>query len=144
MRATAGTALVSGTLLGNVEQQVVDGDATIVIALTDDSWLSTIGDSADAATDSLIDGIVSAQVETTGWNLVVQAALSDTNVERNSDTVVTITLPAFSSYSTDLSETITVTIPAAALGSFSSIEATPDIEILSGGEDRMTAMTLAF
>jgi hypothetical protein len=74
---------------------------------------------------AIINGLVSAQSETFGWNNEVKDKLEVISVERTSDTVVTITLSAQSSYNITSNETITVTIPASALTFGESIVATP-------------------
>jgi hypothetical protein len=50
-------------------------------------------------------------------------------VVRTSDTVVTITLPAFGTYNITAGETITVTVPATAVTG-DAIVATPTFDIL--------------
>ena len=62
----------------------------------------------------IIDGIVSAQAEAAGWN-AQRVNIPVTAVVRTSATVVTITLPALPGYDITATETITVTVPAAAL-----------------------------
>lgn len=121
---------VSGTITSStVESDIVDGGKTIILTLTEDTWLAAgtgpIGSTAN--TQAIIDGIDSAQSEGTGWDAVVKAGLVPaTHVVRTSDVVCTITLPAFASYDTTADETITATIPAAALNiSASAVVATP-------------------
>ena len=74
---------------------------------------------------AIIAGLTSAQSETHGWNNEVKAKIAVTDVVRTSDTVVTITLDAESGYLTTANETITVTIPGAALTGGNPIVATP-------------------
>ncbi|KKM17286.1 hypothetical protein LCGC14_1677300, partial [marine sediment metagenome] len=74
----------------------------------------------DDVRQSIIDGLDSAQAESNGWDAVVKAGISVTDVVRTSDTVVTITLPAFVNYDITAQETITVTVPAAALATSST------------------------
>ena len=108
-------AVLTGTLADNaIESEIVAGTETLVITLTNDTWHANIG-STSAETTALINGIDSAQGETKGWDLVVKAGLNDTHVVRNTDTQVTITLPAFSTYDITANETISVLVPAAAL-----------------------------
>jgi hypothetical protein len=78
---------------------------------------------------SIINGIDSAQAEGTGWDAVVKAGLAVTAVVRTSDTVVTITLPAFATYNVTAQETITATIPSTAVQSGLAIVATPTFTV---------------
>ena len=79
--------------------------------------------------NAIIQGLDSAQAEGTGWDAVVKAGLSYTAVVRTSDTVVTITLPAFPSYDITALETITATVPAVALTGAAPLVATPTVAI---------------
>lgn len=81
------------------------------------------------ARQAIINGLDSAQAEGTGWDAVVKAGLAVTAVVRTSDTVVTITLPAFASYNITAQEVITVTVPAAALVSGGPITGTPTFTV---------------
>ncbi len=102
------------------------GGSTIVLTLTDETWVAAGATTFDLERQGIIDGLTSAQTELTGWNNEVKAALAVTDVVRNSATVVTITLPAFASYDITATETIEATIPALALvQSGSPLVATP-------------------
>lgn len=106
---------VSGTAAdGLTESEVVDGGKTIILTVAGDTWV-TAGATFDAQRQAIIDGITSAQSEAAGWNAEVRDAMAVTAVVRTSDTVVTVTLPAAAGYDVDANETITVTVPAAAL-----------------------------
>ena len=72
-----------------------------------------IGSTAD--TQAIIDGLDSAQAEGTGWNAEVRDKEVTTAIVRTSSTVCTITLTAQAAYDITAQETITVTVPAAAL-----------------------------
>lgn len=125
--AVTGTATASIT-----ESDIVTGGKTIIITLTGDTWIAAgtgpIGTTAN--TQAIIDGIDSAQSEGTGWDAVVKAGLVPaSDVVRTSNTVCTITLPAFGSYNITAQETITVTIPAEALTGASPISATPTFTV---------------
>ena len=61
----------------------------------------------------------------------MKAGLAVTDVVRTSNTVVTVTLPAFASYDITAAETITATVPASAVTSASTIIATPTFIILT-------------
>jgi hypothetical protein len=75
-----------------------------------------------------IDGDVIAG---TGWDAEVKANMVFGDVSRDSATVVTITLQAEAGYDIAATETITVTIPAAALVGGEEIEADTTFEITS-------------
>lgn len=77
---------------------------------------------------AIIDGLVSAQSEVTGWN-AQRANIPVTAVVRTSATVVTITLPALGAYDITAAEVITATIPGAVLTGGSAIVASPTIDI---------------
>lgn len=83
----------------------------------------------DDARQAIINGLDSAQAEAAGWDAVVKPGLAVTAVARTSDTVVTITLPAFASYNITAQETITATVPAAALVSGGPVVGTPTFTI---------------
>ena len=102
---------LGGTLVGDNEIDVRAGGATVTLTLTDDTWLAA-GAAFDAERQNVINGLVSAGAEANGWNNVVQAGLAVTDVIRTSNTVVTITLPAFVAYDIAAVETITATVPA--------------------------------
>jgi len=104
------TAVITGTILDAHEGNVRDGGKTIIITIDEVFWELNIGED-DSDTQALIDGIDSAQSEGTGWDAVVKAGLVFSDVVRTSDTVVTITLPAFGSYDITADEVITITVP---------------------------------
>ena len=123
------TADLTGTLAdGATLAEIVAGTETLIITLTGNTWHANVG-SAGAETTALINGLDSAQGEPNGWNTEVQGGLNDTHVVQNSPTLVTITLPAFASYATTADETITLTVPAAALSGSSDIVATPTFTV---------------
>ncbi len=110
--AAAGTAAV--VFNGTTESDVVAGGNTVVITLTNDTWVSS-GATFNAQRQAIIDGLDSAQSEVLGWNAEVRDKEVVGAVVRTSDTVVTITLTAAAAYDITATETITATIPAAAL-----------------------------
>ena len=96
--ATAGTATATPTAVltgtasdGATEAQIKAGGQTIVITLTDDTWVAA-GSAFDAQRQNIIDGLNSAQSETLGWNNEVRDKLDVSAIVRTSDTVVTITI----------------------------------------------------
>ena len=122
--------VLTGTLVPSAtEAEIVAGSDTLVITLSTDTWDPTVG-ADNAITTALINGIDSAQAEATGWDAVVKAGLTFNEVTRTSDTVVTITLPAFATYDITADETITVTVPATAVTSGSAIVATPTFDVV--------------
>jgi hypothetical protein len=96
------------------EAQVRAGGKTIILTLTYDTWVAA-GAVFDAQRQAIINGLNSAGSAALGWNNVVRATQSVAGVVRTSATVVTITLDAFPTYDISASETITITVPQAAL-----------------------------
>ncbi|MCP4091521.1 MAG: hypothetical protein GY746_17295, partial [Gammaproteobacteria bacterium] len=91
--ALSGTALTDSI----TESDIVTGGKTIILTLTGDTWVATVG-ADNAITDALIAGIDSAQSEGTGWDAEVKGNMVFGDVTRTSDTVVTIILAAEASY----------------------------------------------
>jgi hypothetical protein len=113
--AASPSAALTGTVAdGATEAMIVDGGETLIVTLTADTWVADDGTFA-AQRQAIIDGLDSAQSEATGWNAEVRDKEVVGAVVRTSDTVVTITLTASAAYDITADETITVTIPAAAL-----------------------------
>ena len=65
--------------------------------------------------DQLAEGRFVRQAFKDTWDGVVQAGLSHSDMERTGDSVVTIALPAFSGYSVEAAETITVSVLSSAV-----------------------------
>lgn len=105
---------VAGTVVSATEADVVAGNKTLRLTLTDDTFVAA-GATFNAQRQALIDGLDSAQGEEAGWNAEVRDKEVVTAVVRTSDTVVTVTLTSSPDYNITADETITVTIPAAAL-----------------------------
>ncbi len=104
------------------------GGETLIITLDpSDTWDATVG-ADNAITTALINGIDSDGSEGTGWDIVVRGGMDFNDVTRTSDTVVTITLLAESTYAITANETITVTVPATAVASGGAIVATPNLQ----------------
>lgn len=124
------SAALSGSIVPTATEDAIRaGGETIVITLTNDTWAAA-GASFDAIRQDIIDGLVSAQAEPTGWNAAVTPFIPVTAVVRTSDTVVTITLPAFPAYDITAPETITDTVPQSALVIGSApLVASPTFEI---------------
>jgi hypothetical protein len=122
------TAALSGTVEPSAtESEIVAGGETVILTLTDDTWVAN-GATFNAQRQNIINGIVSAQSETNGWN-AERSNIGVTAVARTSSTVVTITLPALANYAITATETLTVTIPATALVGGEAIVASPTFQI---------------
>ena len=141
---TAGSVALAGTIVGDNEIDVRAGGATLTFTLADDSWIAA-GAAFDAERQNIINGLVSAQSEANGWNNVVQAGLAVTDVVRTSNTVVTITLPAFVAYDITAVETITATLPASALAqSGAALVAAPTLDIVPVAASISSAVSQIF
>ena len=135
------TAAITGTADGAASSAIVVGGTTIIITLTDDTWV-TAGATFNAIRQDIIDGLDAAASPTHGWNNEVRdGTLLETNVVRTSDTVVTITLPATSAYDINAAEAITVTVPASALTtSASPITGDVTVDITASSASTSTIM----
>ncbi len=125
-------AVVTGTLDGSSETDIVAGGRTIIITLTNETWV-TAGATFNAQRQNIIDGLDSAQSESQGWNAEVRDKEVVGAVVRTSDTVVTITLSASASYAITANEAITVTVPATAVTGAGALTATPNLSVLDVG-----------
>jgi len=112
---TSPTIALSGTCSpACLESEVVTGGQTIILTIAQGCWNKNTT-AFNAARQAMINGLDSAQSEAHGWDVEVKGKIAVTDVVRTSDTVVTITLDAAAAYATTASETITVTVPAAAM-----------------------------
>jgi hypothetical protein len=126
---TAGTesAAITGTISdGATSPQVQAGDETAIVTLTNTKWVAD-GATFNAQRQNIIDGFVSASSETNGWNNR-RSDFAVTDVVRTSDIIVTVTFSASSAYAISAAETITLTVPATAIGG-SALTATPTFVI---------------
>jgi hypothetical protein len=130
-RSSAIVAL-TGTVTTATETDIVTGGKTIILTLTNDTWV-VAGGTFDGQRQNIIDGLTSAQSEGTGWNAVVKALQGVAGVVRTSDYVVTITLDAQATYNITATETITVTVPATALSFGVAAVATPTFHVTAAG-----------
>ena len=122
-------ALTGTAAAGLTEAEVVTGGGTIIITLTNDTWVATVG-ADNAITTALIAGIDGDVAAGTGWDAKVKAVTAFGDVTRDSATQVTVVLPAGTDYAISTDETITVTLPATALTiSASAVVATPTITV---------------
>lgn len=146
------SAAITGTATASItEADVVTGGKTIIITLTGDTWVAAgtgpIG--STATTQAIIDGITSAQSETTGWNNEWRDKEVTSAVVRTSDTVCTITMSSQAtisgSYDITAQETIAVTVPAAALTtSASAVVASPTftVDVVSTAQLMRSSLSL--
>lgn len=129
---TVGVAVVTGTILTATPANIVSGGKTIILTLTDDTWI-TAGAAFNAERQAIINGLDSNKSGITGWNAEVRDKEVVGAVVRSSNTAVTITLTAEAAYAITESETITVTIPASALTNNIAMTATPTFTLTAGG-----------
>ncbi len=129
-------ATISGTALDALETAIRAGGRTVVITLVNETWVAA-GATFNAVRQDIIDGLDSAQSETTGWNNEIRDKEVVTAVVRTSDTVVTITLSASAAYAITANETITVTVPSSAMvGMGAPVTGSPTITIVDVAEER--------
>ena len=120
MRVMHGVNLIvsvaaTGTVLESItEADIVAGGKTLVLTVTNDTWLPA-GTAFNAIRQSILNSIGSAQSEPMGWNSAVFPVLAVTDVVRTSDTVITITLPPVGSYNISATEEISAAMPAGVL-----------------------------
>ena len=88
--------------------------------------MGQLDESGNGASDQLIRGFTTMQSEPFGWNAVVRAGMPQANVQRTTDTVVTITVPQFSSFDIAAPETVEVVIPPVAVSSAQPVLPKPD------------------
>ncbi len=131
-------AVLTGTAIsgGVLESEIDAGGETIIIELIGDTWVAAgtgpIGSTAD--TQAIIDGFTAASSPAGGWNNEVRDKEVTTAVVRTSDTVCTITLTDAGDYDISADETITATIPAAALvTSGVAVVAAPTFDVTAAG-----------
>ena len=124
-------AALTGTFLTTpTEAEVVSGGQTIIITLTNATWVAA-GATFDAIRAAIIEGLTATTSQAAGWNAEVKTEMVVTNVVRTSSTVVTITLPAVGDYSIASNETVVVTVPPSATSAVNPIVATPTITIVA-------------
>jgi hypothetical protein len=121
---------LTGTVTTAVESDIVTGGETIILTLTNSTWVAS-GAVFNAIRDDIIAGMDSAQNEAGGWDAKykAEAATYVADVVRTNDTVVTVTMSALAAYSITANETITVTVPTAALVTTAALVASPTFVI---------------
>jgi hypothetical protein len=124
------TCALTGTITTATDADIITGGETIILTLTGDTWVAA-GATFNAIRDDIIAGMDSAQSEANGWDAEYKAnaAAYVADVVRTNDTVVTVTMSALATYSVTASETITVTVPAAALTLGADVVASPTFTI---------------
>ncbi len=114
------SAVITGSITTATEADIQAGGKEIVITLTDDTWVNPLNDTAKGemreTRPSEVHGWGSDDGGFFAWNVTVVGALSNDDIVRTSDTVVTITLPPVALYGiTDgEDETIDFIIPVSA------------------------------
>lgn len=137
---------LAGSFADNAtEAEVAAGGEICIITVVNDTSVAA-GATFDGVRQAIIDGFDSAQSETHGWNNEVRDKEVVTAVVRTNDTTITVTFTsAGAAYDISANETITVTVPAAALvTSGSPVVATPtsDIIFFDVSTEKITGMTL--
>ena len=125
--AGGGTGALTGTVTASItEADIVTGGKTVILTLTGDTFVT-----GTTSEDGIAGGSDSDKTGANKWDALVKTDLDNTDlVLSGGDTVATITLPAYASYDTDETETITWTIPAASLTtSGSDIVVTPTFTV---------------
>ncbi len=110
----AETASPAGSLTSSDEADVRAGTTILLLNLVNAHWADT-GGAFEAARQDIIDGLDGDDITATGWDTVVQTAITVGAVQRISNTQVQITVPQVATYDIASTETITPTIPASAL-----------------------------
>lgn len=130
--ATISVAL-SGTALGASWETIRDSGATIIITLTNDTFIPAgtgpIGTISQS--DVLTGSFTAAASPTNGWNNEI--SLDNTNLVRTSDTVATITIPATASYDPQETESISGIVQSSILTTSTSGFFPPAFNIMVGG-----------
>lgn len=127
-----GSVAASGTLVTDLETfeaDIVAGGKTVILTLTNDTWVAA-GTAFDAVRDDIIFSITADGSEGSGWNNV-RTTIPVTDVVRTSNTVVTITLTAVPTYSVNSNEILTIKAPALALTGQSTLTAPEQATILA-------------
>ncbi len=139
------TAAVTGTIGGGASEQEVRDGGTIIVTLTNDTWVAA-GATFDAQRQAIINGLDAAEAEPDGWNARIRDQLGLGSVVRTSGTVATITITEAEAgdYRVAAAETVTATVPNAALVlGFSDLTATPTIALTAAAEAVAVTGTLS-
>jgi len=137
IRASSGAVLVSGRALERLTEEdlrmAAAGTLTFELTTVNDTWDAFVGHRYvnPAATEALLSGVRSSSNEPNGWNAVVAPRLQKLNVRREQTTVVTVTLPTCPTYDISVPETISVSIPGAALEAGQRVLASPSFVVIA-------------
>ncbi len=124
MATCALTGTAQAVVEGAAEATLVAGGYTILLTLTGDTWVATVG-ADNGITDALMAGCTSHLSEAAGWNAEIRDKMVFGDVTRNSNTLVTILLGAEAAYAITQQETVIATIPATAVTAAAEITASP-------------------
>ncbi len=102
--ALTGTAIAGGVL----EAEIVTGSETLIITLTDGTWVEDLG-SDNSITTAFLAAITGSEGGGNDWD--DEVALVHGNIVRDSGTQLTLTVPAAASYAIAADETVTVAPP---------------------------------
>lgn len=141
---------LTGTVTNNTtETNIVTGGKTIVLTLSKATWLAADGtdntfnnDYKSGTIDSLFDGMVADGSQGAEWGKVVtdlKAGKSGTDinaVKRTSNTVLTITLPAETTFDISANQNISVTIPKALV--IDTLGVTSSVDVLASPTFRIS------
>ncbi len=139
--AAKASADLSGTLLADTvpENSIAAGGRTLEITLTDGQWVTDI-ETDKTKRDALFSGLITS-TETSEWAKVISALKNAGQgaVKRNSNTKVTVLMPAVSGYNINSNQYVTLAIPAACIiGAKASLIAGQTIKI-----ERLATATLS-
>lgn len=115
-----GAAKFSGALMVRNTDASLQDDTQVglTIRLTGDAWADGV-DAGGDVTRALLGGLASAQDEAYGWNRVVRAFLDGgaggLNLTRVSPTELAVSIPSIPLYDISQTESISLTVPSAAL-----------------------------
>lgn len=112
-------AKLSGTAIsGTIENDIAAGGRTIVITLNNDTWASDVSTNSTLR-NALLDGFDASgnSSDINAWKgaLTYFKNSSNTKIVRDSDTVVTITLPAYAGFAITNDLNVTLKIPSLVL-----------------------------
>lgn len=109
------SAVLTGTAIGVDWTVIRDTGGTIIVRLLNDTFIAAgtgpIGTTAES--DAFVQSFVAAESSINGWNNEI--SLDNTDLTRDSDTQLTITIPATATYAPLKKENIAGTVQAALL-----------------------------
>lgn len=135
----AGSATASGTLAGESSIELREGGRTLIATLSNETFVASFTDTDKL---NLLNGLVAAVTQTSGWNNLRSTIDHTTAVARTSATVATVTLPPLPGAQLDHDENLTWTIPGSVLTGGTPIVATPTIYIAKKEPDPFVTVLL--